>query len=122
MRQESNFSLKFRNYLKHNPFKINCWFEIKDTRGKKSFPLKEWKQAQRDFAESLRYSTKGILVRTEGVEGLPDYHYSYQEPTFVVINFPEGFTIISADTLMYYKGKSITFDQAKEIAIKEKTY
>lgn len=120
-KKEAKFSLKFKKWLESNPLKINCWFEIKDTRGKKTFNLKEWKQEQRDYAESLRFSTKGVLVRTEGVKGLPDYKYSYLEPTFVVINFPQGFVIVSAENLNFYKGKSIDFEQASEIAFKTKT-
>ena len=100
-----------------NPMKIRCWFEMKDSRGKKTFNLKEWKEEQRDYAEALKYSKKGVLVRTEGSTGLPDYKYAYHEPTFVVINFPQGFLIIGAETLALHTGKSITFESGSELAI-----
>lgn len=95
-----------------------CAYEIKDTRGKKAFPLKEWKQAQRTFAEAIRYGKKGVLIRTEGVEGLPDYVYLRNEPSFVVIKYPQGFVIISGETLNMQKGTSLSWERACDIAHK----
>jgi hypothetical protein len=115
-KKEADFSIKFRHWLSKNPFKLQCWFEIKDTRGKNTFNLKEWKQEQRDFAESLKYAPKGILIRTEGITGLPDFKYAYKEPTFVVINYPQGFVIIEAETLAMQKGPSLSWDNAQDIA------
>lgn len=120
LRQESKFSIQFRHWLMENP-QFTCAYEIKHTRGKKAFPLREWKEEQRNFAESIQYSKKGVLVRTENVRGLPDYIYLKQAPVFVVISFPEGFAIISADNLKFYKGKSINFEQSSEIAYITKT-
>jgi len=101
-----------------NPMKIQCWFEMKDTRGNKSFNLKEWKEEQRDFAEALRFSKKGVLIRTEGITGLPDYKYAYQEPTFVVIKYPDGFVLVEAETLKMCKSKSLTWEKVQDIAWK----
>lgn len=113
---ENKLSIKFRHYIMANPPKLQCWFEMKDTRGKNSFPLREWKEEQRNFAESLKYSQKGVLIRTEGITGLPDYKYAYKEPTFVVIGYPQGIAIISADTLALQKSASLTWAKAKEIS------
>jgi hypothetical protein len=115
-KREANFSLKFKKWLSENPFKINCSFEMKDSRGKKSFPLAEWKEHQRDFSHSMKYSDKGILARTDAVKGQPDYKYYYKEPTFIVINFPKGFSVIEAETLSMYEGKSITFEKSQDIS------
>jgi len=115
-KHEANFGLKFRRWLMANPIKIPCWFELKDTRGNKSFNLKEWKDEQRNFAEALRFSKKGILVRTEGTPGVPDYKYAYQEPTFVVIKYNEGFVLIEAETLKMQKSTSLSWDKAQDIA------
>jgi len=115
-KQEANFSIRFRHWLLANPLKIQCWFEMKDTRGSKTFKLKEWKQEQREFSEALRYSKKGVLVRTEGIIGLPDYKYAYQEPTFVVINYPDGFVLIEAETLKLQRGSTLDFLKASDIA------
>lgn len=115
-KHESKTSLDFRAWLRANPIKIPCWFEMKDTRGAKKFNLREWKEEQREFADSLKYSKKGILVRTEGAEGLPDYKYAYKEPTFVVIYFPAGFVVIEAETLALQTSKSLDFEQASKLA------
>ena len=93
-----------------------CAFEMKDTRGKPSFYLKEWKDAQRNFAEAIRYGKKGVLIRTEGVEGLPDYVYLRNEPSYVVIKYPKGFVIIDGATLALEKSSSLTYGRAKEIS------
>ena len=116
IKAEAKFSIRFRHWLKANPIRLNCWFEMKDTRGNKNFNLKEWKEEQRQFSDSLKYSDNGILVRTEGVKGLPDYKYAYHEPTLVVINFPQGFVLIESETLALQTVKSINFDRAKELA------
>jgi len=115
-KKEAKFSIRFRHWLMAHPMKIPCWFEMKDTRGNKTFNLKEWKEEQRNFAEALKYSKKGVLVRTEGTIGLPDYKYAYQEPTFVVINFNEGFVVIEAETLAMQKGKSTDWIKAERMA------
>jgi penicillin-binding protein-related factor A (putative recombinase) len=117
-KHEANFSIKFRHWLMKNPLPFGCWFEMKDTRGKDLFPLKEWKDEQREFAEALRYSKKGVLVRTEGVEGLPDYKYAYQETTFIVIKYNQGFVLVDSDTLMMQKGKSLSWEKIGDIAWK----
>jgi len=116
IKHESKSAILFRHWLMANPMKFKCWFEMKDTRGKKNFNLKEWSQDQRDFAEGLKYSKKGVLVRTEGATGLPDYKYAYQEPTFIVINFNEGFVVIESETLALQTCKSIDFIKASELA------
>lgn len=121
-KHEAKFSIRFRHWIMANPFKINCWFEMKDTRGGKRFNLKEWKQDQRDFAEGLKYSKKGVLVRTEGITGLPDYKYAYKEPTFVVINYPVGFVIIESETLAMQDVKSLDFEGASKLAHHSVTY
>jgi hypothetical protein len=115
-KQEANFSIQFRHWLMANPIKFQCWFEMKDTRGKKTFRLAEWKQEQRQFSEALKHSEKGILVRTEGTVGLPDYKYAYKEPTLVVIKYPQGFVLIEAENLAFSKKKTLNWEEAKGIA------
>lgn len=112
---EANFGIKFRHWLMENPQRT-CAYELKDTRGSNTFKLREWKQEQRDFAEAIRYSEKGVLIRTEGVVGLPDYVYLKNEPSFVVIKFPQGFCIISGDLLAIDKRKTLTFEQASALS------
>lgn len=115
--QESKFAIQFRHWIMANP-QSTCAIETKDTRGKNAFPLREWKEAQRNFAEAIRYGKKGVLIRTEGVEGLPDYVYLRNEPSYVVIKYPKGFAIIDGATLALQKGSSLSWGQAKDIATK----
>lgn len=112
---EAKSSLKFRKWLMDNP-QITCAYEMKDTRGKQTFRLSEWKAHQRDFAEAIRYSKKGVLIRTEGVVGLPDYIYMREQPTYVVIKFPQGFAVIDSQTLILEEAKSINWHKACELA------
>jgi hypothetical protein len=114
IKREAKFSIQFRHWLRANPQKT-CAIEMKDTRGKKSFYLKEWKDAQRTFAEAIRSSSKGVLVRTEGVEGLPDYIYLRQEPSLVVIKYPLGFAIIDSAILEKEETTSLSPERAQEI-------
>lgn len=104
-----------------NPSRTGA-YEIKDTRGKSSFNLNEWKPAQETFAESIRYGKKGVLIRTEGVEGLPDYVYLKNEPSYVVIKYPKHLIIISGETLTHFKKrakkKSLTLGEAKDLSHK----
>jgi hypothetical protein len=95
-------------------------YEIKDTRGKKVFSLREWKPAQEVFAEAIRHGKKGVLIRTEGVEGLPDYVYLRNEPSYVVIRYPSALVIISGETLAFEKKKrkTLTLERAIEISHK----
>lgn len=117
-KHEANFGLMFRHWVMANPIGIPCWFELKDTRGSDTFNLKEWKEEQRNFSESLRFSKKGVLVRTEGTTGLPDYKYAFQEPTFIVIKYPNGFVLVEAETLKMQRVKSLSWDRVVDISHK----
>lgn len=120
--QESKSAIKLRHWIMSQTTFQTCAIEIKDTRGKSSFPLREFKEPQEIFAEAIRYGKKGVLIRTEGVEGLPDYVYLKNEPSFVAIKYPLGFAIISGETLSLEKKRSkrasLTWGRAKELAHK----
>ena len=104
---EAKSGTLFRHWIMENPQRTGS-YEIKDTRGKSSFNLNEWKPAQEIFAEAIRYGKKGVLIRTEGVEGLPDYVYLKDEPSFVVIKYPKHLIIIDGATLSLFKKKKKT--------------
>jgi hypothetical protein len=82
--------------------------------------LREFKPEQENFAEAIRHGKKGVLIRTEGVTGLPDYVYLRNEPSFVVIKYPKALVIISGETLVLEKKrtKSLSLKRASEIAHK----
>lgn len=121
---ESSFSIQFRHWLMSNredaKSMIDCSLEMKDTRGKDRFYLREVKEAQVEYGKSVKWSKKGVLIRTEGYEGLADYHFIKQKPAYVVIKFPKGFCIIDIETieLEQTKAKSITWERAQELSVK----
>ena len=99
---------------------------MKDTRGRKSFPFKELKEEQIDWGMAVK-SKKGVLMRQVGGSGEPDYTYHYNQMSFVVINFPDGFVIIDIETFVMERDrnrtvKSLTWKRACDIAIIEEHY
>jgi len=117
MKQESKSSILFRHWLRANP-QYTSSFEMKDTRGKDTFRIAEVKQAQIDYALAIK-SDKGVLIRTEGVTGLPDYIYLRNEPAYFVIKYPKHIYIIDVDDFLTIKTKSMTEEQAIKIATKK---
>lgn len=124
--QEAKFAIKFRHWLRANPVRISCTFEIKDTRGRKSLPFDELKEEQIDWAMAIK-SNRGVLMRNQGGHGEPDYTYHYNQPSFVVINYPDlGFVVIEIETFVMErdrsKKKSLTWERALAIATIEEHY
>lgn len=118
--QESSSAIKFRHWLRANPFRT-CAIENKDSRGKDYLNFSEVKEAQLNYGLAIS-GDKGVLIRTEGVEGLPDYIYMRGEPSFIVIKYPKSIQIISVETFILEKQKSrrksLTEQRASEISIK----
>lgn len=122
MKQEADFSILLRHYLKAHPLPISCPLEIKDTRGKPSFNYAELKEEQINNALASK-SGKGNLIRISvGTVGAPDYSYFRNSPAYVVIKFPAGFVFIDVETFILErdssKRKSLTWDRAQEISIR----
>lgn len=118
-KKEAQFGLVIRSWIKANAKLMRtCSIELKDTRGEKTFKLREFKEAQENYADAITNSSKGVLIRAEGVEGLPDYIYIKEEPSFVAIRFPEGFVFIGAGTLGLEKSraKTLNWKRAGELA------
>lgn len=118
-KQEANFGLKLRAWLKDNP-RYTCSIEIKDTRGSRVFNLSEITQEQINYSLAIQ-GDKGVLVRTTGVIGLPDYIYLRSEPAYFCIKFPRGFCVINVNNILYektkLKKKSIDYSRAKDISV-----
>lgn len=116
-KKEAKSSLLFRHWIMANP-QMSASYEMKDTRGKPTFPLAEFKEPQENFAEAIRYGKKGVLIRTEGVTGLPDYVYLKNAPSFVVIKYPKHLIIISGETISMEKkvAKSLSLKRAIELS------
>jgi hypothetical protein len=125
IKHEAKFSIRFRHWLKANPIKFSCTFEMKDTCGKQSLNFKEVKQEQLDYGEAIK-STHPTMIRNVGGQGEPDYTYHYNCPAFVVINYPKGFVLIDVTTFAMErdrsKRKSLTWLQARAISTIEVMY
>ena len=122
MKQEADFSIRLRHYLKANPLPISCPLEVKDTRGKPSFNYAELKEEQVNNALASK-SDRGNLIRISvGTVGAPDYCYYRNSHAYVVIKYPSGFVIIDIEALILEKErskrKSLTWEQAQAISIR----
>ena len=122
MKQEADFSIRLRHYLKAHPLPISCPLEVKDTRGKPSFNYAELKEEQINNALASK-SDKGNLIRISvGTIGSPDYAYYRNSPAYVVIKYPSCFVFIDIETLlmekMTHKRKSLTEERAQTISIR----
>ena len=117
---ESKFGILFRHWIKKNP-QFSCTIETKAT-PTDSIPFREIKQAQLDWAMAIR-SDKGVLMRVQAVaEGMPDYVYCRNMPSWLAIKFPKGFVLLSPDRFIAErdksKRKSLTWARAKDISSK----
>lgn len=117
--READFSITFRHWLRANPMKTTCWFEMKQTTID-SIPFSCIEDHQAIYGEAIQESPKGVLVRVLGTNGEPDYVYTYRDPVYVVIKYPDCFSIISIMTFLTEmrasKRKSLTSARAREIA------
>ena len=122
MKQEADFSIRLRHYLKAHPLPISCHLEVKDTRGKDSFSYAELKEEQINQAFAS-ISDKGNLIRISvGTIGAPDYVFFRNSPAYVVIKYPSCFVFIGIETFLLErdrsKRKSLTEERAQEISVK----
>lgn len=115
-KREADFGVRFREYLEqHPPVEDNVWYELKDTRGKASFPLREIKSKQRAYAHLIQCD-KGVLVRVRGVQGEPDYVYTRKTAVYYIIKYPKSFYIIPSDRIENMLG-SLSEEMAKGLSI-----
>jgi len=118
MKQESDFGLIFRAWMKANKRKFeSAVFELKDTRGKTYFPLSEWQEAQRTHALACKADTGNLMRFSSGTTGMPDYGFYRNAYAYVVICFPKAFYVIDADDLAKHPGRSLKETDAWLIAI-----
>lgn len=117
-KHEADFGLLFRSWFRANKRKFDsAVFELKDTRGKPTFALSEWKEAQRNHALACK-SDEGNLMRfSSGTTGMPDYGYYRNAYAYIFIKYPKAFYVIDADDLLRHPGKSLKEPDANTIAI-----
>ncbi len=119
---EASFGVLLRHYLKANPLPVSCPLEIKDSRGKDSFPFNELKDEQINNALASK-SNKGNLIRISvGTIGAPDYAYYRSSPAYIVIRYVLGFVFLDIETFVQErdssKRKSLTWERAQAISIR----
>lgn len=122
MKQEADFSIRLRHYLKAYPLPVSCPIEVKDSRGKDYIAFSEVKEEQCNNAMASK-SSKGNLIRImSGTVGGPDYAWFIDAPAYIVIKFIKQFSIIDAETFILErdrsKRKSLTSTRAADISIR----
>lgn len=121
IRREAKSSMVFRHWVRANAKNlVTCTLEMKDSRGKNYISFAEMKEEQRNFGMAIR-GDKGVLIRTQGGNGEPDYIFLKGTPSFFVIKFPRSFEVIGVDMIEHElkktKAKSLTSQRAKEISL-----
>lgn len=115
--RESSFGILFRHWLKAHP-QYTCAIEAKQTETD-SIPFSCVTQEQIDYGKAIK-SSEGVLIRTTGATGLPDYIYLRNEPSYVVIKYPKFFCLIDIDIFaresLASKRRSLTSERAMKIA------
>ncbi len=118
--KEASFGLKLHKFYKENP-DYTCAIETKQTETD-SIPFSEVKEVQLQWALAIR-SDKGVLIRIAPlIEGMPDYIYMRDEPSWICIKYPKGFVFISPERFILErdtsKRKSLLWSRAVEISTK----
>lgn len=116
--EETKASLRFRKWIMNNP-RYTSSIEMKDSRSKTSIRLSEITDEQVNYALAIQEGEKGVLIRTTGVKGLPDYIYLRKEPAYFCIKYPKGLCLINVNQIVHEKkiAKSLSYSRAKDIAI-----
>ena len=117
-KQEADSSLKLREWIEKNP-RTTCSIEMKDTRGKNYLNYSEVGDEQITYAKLIS-SSKGVLIRVQGLKGEPDYVWMRNQPAYIAIRYPKSIELITIENFLYekdkYKKKSITYDRAQSIS------
>lgn len=116
-KREAKFGILFRHWLKANP-RFSCAFELKQTQGG-TIPFNCLEEAQIDYLQAVK-SNRGVLIRTQGGNGEPDYIYLRDFPANVVILFPSAFYLIDIDVFVHEKEqdkRGLSAERAAQIAL-----
>lgn len=115
-RLEADFTTKVKQWLREEMG--TGAYELKHTRGKDRFYLRELKEHQKDALLAAR-GRHGIAYKIpdDGVAYKPfDLFVLKMTGGWVVICWPGCFTVIDAVKLADWKGASITLEEAKGLA------
>jgi hypothetical protein len=119
-KDEAKFQTFFNKWVRES-FKKTAAYELKSTRGKSSFPFREFKEHQE---RSLRIVRAGVLAYK-----IPDDSQSFKpfdsfsmsgERAYVVIKYPQFFCMIDIDTFILERDRSkrasLTAGRARDIS------
>lgn len=120
-KEEADFGMTLRHWLMANPLYTSA-LELKQTETD-SIAFSEITDDQLNFLRAIHNPRgRGLLIRTKGVRGLPDYVYLRSEPAYIVIQYPMRFCIIEFSIFEREKNtsksKSLTSERATVIAFK----
>lgn len=114
-KHEAEVSITFRHWLKANHLKFrSATFEMKSTRDKDIFNLKELKEEQINHALACK-SPQGNLMRTVGTTGIADYIFMKKSQAYVVIHYPKLLVVIDINIIIKEK-HNISSKRARQIA------
>lgn len=119
-KKEAEAGVIIRHWLDKNPFLLTTsTLEMKYAHANNSLPFSEVKPEQIAYAMAVR-SQRGVLMRTDGVRGMPDYVYLRNEPAYIVIKFRRSFCLIDPETWQLEskrsKRRSLTESRARLIS------
>lgn len=123
-KRESNFTSAFRRWAMFQP---SAAWEVKHTRGRPSFLMRELKQHQVDALRAVK-GPYGFAYKIpdDGIAYKPFDMFSLRgEPAWVVIAYPEAFCVIDVDAMAVLKDakrSSLSFKEAKAIATQVVVY
>jgi hypothetical protein len=113
--READFGVSIKE--KYDPL-ITSSIELKDTGEKDYLNFSEVTDAQIAYALAIQ-SSKGVWVRTLGLNGQPDYIFMRNEPARIAIKYPNGISVIEINDFLIErnisKRKSLTWERAKSI-------
>lgn len=113
--KESQASIIFRHWLKANHLKFrSATFEMKSTRDKDIFNIKELKEEQINHALACK-SPQGNLMRSVGTTGMADYVFMKKSQAYVVIHYPKLLVVIDINIIIKEK-QNISSKRARQIA------
>lgn len=124
IKREAKFTVLFRHWLMANPPMMSCAFELKQTR-KNSIPFSYVQPHQIDALMAVKHGEKGLLYKapddSRNIKPF-DMFFLWHVGAFVVIQFPDFFSIIDVDRFINFRNgsmrKSLTSEEAKKIALR----
>ena len=116
MKSEARFTTRVRKWLRDRVGQGA--YELKHTRGSPRFRMSELKEHQRDFLKAAN-GKAGVAYKIpdDGVAYKPfDMFVLKRTPAWVVIGYPDGFTVINIKRLCAWKEPSLHYNDAMLMA------